>query len=94
MTFKFDPAKDALNRVKHGLSLQVAEELEWDVALGWIDIRRDYGEERIIALCPRGDRLYCVVFVERGPVRRVVSLRRANRREVKHYVKATESEAD
>nr|WP_235923244.1 BrnT family toxin [Candidatus Chlorobium masyuteum] len=27
-----------------------------------------------------------MAFVDRGDVRRVISLRRANRREVKHYV--------
>jgi uncharacterized protein len=30
--------------------------------------------------------LYYVAFVDRVRVRRIISLRRANRREVKHYV--------
>jgi hypothetical protein len=30
--------------------------------------------------------LYFVAFVDREGVRRIISLRRANRREVKHYV--------
>ena len=40
----------------------------------------------MIALAPKTDILYYVAFVDRGEVRRIVSLRRANRREVKHYV--------
>jgi uncharacterized DUF497 family protein len=31
---------------------------------------------------------YTVAFVDRGEVRRIISLRRANRREVKHYVQS------
>ena len=38
------------------------------------------------ALVPRGNRLYFVAFTDRGNVRRVISLRYAERREVKHYV--------
>jgi uncharacterized DUF497 family protein len=32
--------------------------------------------------------LYCVAFVNRGEARRTSSLRRANRREAKHYVES------
>jgi uncharacterized DUF497 family protein len=35
---------------------------------------------------PKTQILYYVAFVDRGDVRRIISLRRANRREVKHYV--------
>ncbi len=40
----------------------------------------------MIALAPKTEVQYCVAFVDRGDVRSVISLRRANRREVKHYV--------
>jgi uncharacterized protein len=76
---------DASNREKHGVSLALAGELEWDLALVWIDTRLDYGETRIIALAPRARILYYVAFVDRGETRRIISLRRANRREVEHY---------
>jgi uncharacterized DUF497 family protein len=84
----FDPSKDQLNRGKHGLSLALAVELDWEEALVWVDDREDYGETRMIALAPRTGILYYVAFVDRGRVRRIISLRRANRREVKHYVQA------
>ena len=86
MQIEFDPAKDALNQAKHGVSLAVASELDWEAALVWIDDRVEYGELRMIALAPKTEILYYVAFVDRGEVRRVISLRRANRREVKHYV--------
>jgi uncharacterized DUF497 family protein len=42
----------------------------------------------MIALAPNTEILYYVAFVDRGNVRRIISLRRANRREVKHYVES------
>jgi uncharacterized DUF497 family protein len=68
------------------VSLSMAGELDWEVALVWIDVRFEYYETRMIALAPKTEILYYVAFVVRGEVRRIISLRRANRREVKHYV--------
>jgi uncharacterized protein len=86
MQIEFDPAKDAANKTKHGVSLALAGELDWDAALVWVDSRFEYDELRMIALAPKTETLYYVAFLELGDVRRVISLRRANRREVKHYV--------
>ena len=86
MRIEFDPAKDESNQAKHGVSLALAAELDWEAALVWFDIRFEYDELRMIALAPKSSILYYVAFVDRGEVRRVISLRRANRREVKHYV--------
>jgi len=86
MSIEFDPAKDAANQAKHGISLALAGELDWEAALVWIDERLDYPELRMIALAPKTEILYYVAFVDRGEARRIISLRRANRREVKHYV--------
>lgn len=89
MQIEFDPDKDLANKAKHGVSLALADELDWDAALVWIDERFDYGEVRMIALAPETATLYYVAFVLRGEIHRIVSLRRANRREVKHYVQNT-----
>ena len=86
MQIEFDPDKDAANLEKHGVSLTLAIELDWEAALVWIDDRIEYGELRMIALAPKSEILYYVAFVDRGEARRIISLRRANRREVKHYV--------
>lgn len=87
MQIEFDPDKDAANQAKHGVSLALAAELDWDAALVWFDNRFEYNELRMIALAPETNVLYYVAFVDRGEIRRIISLRRANRREVKHYVK-------
>jgi len=95
MQIDFDPAKDAANRDKHGLSLGEAARMEWGSAVLWPDVRFDYGEERMCALGYVGARLYFVVFVDRPAgedndgkpqcIRRIISLRRANPREEKRY---------
>jgi uncharacterized protein len=82
----FDPAKDKINIASHGLSLSFAKKLIWDEALVWVDPRFEYDELRMVGLVPEGNRLYYVAFVDRGEVRRIISLRNAERREVKHYV--------
>ena len=88
MRIEFDPTKDAANETKHGVSLSIAGELDWESALVWVDDRFEYNEIRMIALAPKTAILYYVAFVDRGEVRRIISLRRANRREVKHYVES------
>jgi uncharacterized DUF497 family protein len=88
MRIEFDPEKDRANRDRHGVSLVLAVELDWEAALVWVDERFDYDETRMIALAPKTGILYYVAFVDRGEVRRIISLRRATRREVKHYVQS------
>ena len=87
MNVTFDPAKDALNLAKHGFSLLDAVGFEWETAVVWPDTRRDYGEPRMAALGYIGLRIMSVVFVDRPPEqateRRIISLRKANSREVK-----------
>ena len=45
----------------------------------------DYGEPRHIGYGPIGRRLYCVVFVDQGGTLRIISLRKANNREIDRY---------
>ena len=87
MNITFDAEKDAANRAKHGVSLVDAERLEWDTLSARLDRRRDYGELRVIGFAYVGLRLFCAVFTDRGDERRVISLRKANAREVADYAK-------
>lgn len=70
---------------KHGLSLEWASELDWDAMMVRFDERRNYGEARMVGFAPIADRLYCVVYTDRGDQRRIISLRKANSREVLDY---------
>ena len=85
MLIDFDSAKNAANLAKHGLPLSFAALLDWNLANIRNDRRRDYGEPRMCAVVPCGLRIYFVAFVDRPEARRIISLRRANRREVKKY---------
>jgi uncharacterized protein len=85
MQITFDLQKDDINTEKHGVSLALAEQLEWDSLIAIEDNRQDYGEIRMIGFAPIADRVYCVVYVDRNLQRRIISLRKANQREVNRY---------
>ena len=85
MEIVFNTAKDATNKEKHGVSLGAASDFEWDEAVTWPDERKDYGEARMVGIGYIGNRLYVIVFVDRGDERRIISLRKANKREESIY---------
>lgn len=86
MQFTYEPSKDAQNGDKHGVPPSDTGNLEWDTLLAIPDDRKDYGESRMIGFVLMGERLFCVVYVDRDEVRRIISLRKANNREVQFYV--------
>lgn len=85
MQITYDEAKNAANIAKHGVALADADRFEWDTAIVWADTREDYAEARMVALGYIGLRIHCVVYVDRATVRRIISLRKANKREVQRY---------
>ncbi len=93
MDISFDPAKNARNIDVHGVALSRAADLDWSRALIWQDTRRDYGEQRFLAIATIEFRLHVVVYTPRGGKMHVISLRKANRREVRHYESQVEIEA-
>ena len=82
--YVFDPAKDAVNRAKHGVSLALAEILFAGPHVSMAD-RFNYGEVREVAFGLINNRLFVCVYADREAERRVISLRKANQREVKRY---------
>lgn len=59
------------------------------------DTRKDYGETRWIGIGTIRGRTAVVVFAERGPETiRIISLRKATRRERKQYEKAIQNELE
>jgi uncharacterized DUF497 family protein len=67
------------------LSFEQAAEFDFETALFTIDDRHDYSEVRYRALGLIDQRLHALVFVEIADGIRVISFRKANKREVKHY---------
>ncbi len=85
MDISFDAAKDARNIATRGISFEQAIAFEWDTALIVADTRKDYGELRYQAVGLIADRLHVLVFTPRSGKTHVISLRKANKREVKRY---------
>lgn len=84
--YEWDRDKSAENLAKHGVAFAEAEDFEWDTALTFPDVRRRYDEPRNVSFGFIGPRLYALVWTPRGTIVRVISLRKANRREIKRYV--------
>lgn len=90
--FTADPAKNARNVVERGIDLvQGATAFGFDTAVVATDDRRDYGEIREVATGFVGPRLHVLVFTMRGDALHVISLRKANDREIRAYVRKIEA---
>ena len=87
MHITFDPAKNRLNIANHGMSLALAEQLEWDLMVCREDDRAAYGEFRLQCFAPIADQLYCVICIEDDDHYRIISLREATPTEVRSYVR-------
>ena len=85
LVIEFDPVKDVINREKHGLSLAEADQLDWETLKSFNDERVDYGENRQVGFAFKSRRLHAVVYTYRGMNLRIISLRKANKRERKWY---------
>jgi uncharacterized protein len=85
VTYTWDEAKRAANLAAHGIDFAEVEGFDWESALIADDIRREYGERRQTAIGPIGGRLHVCVFTHRGQARRIISLRRANQREIRKF---------
>jgi uncharacterized DUF497 family protein len=80
----FDPAKEAINLSKHGVSL--ARWVDLDIAVAFVDDRYDYGEVRYRAYGYIDGVAYCLAFTSRNGKVRPISLRRVHTKEMKRYV--------
>lgn len=85
---EFDSAKEAVNLAKHHVSLADAEILLAGPHVIEVDDRAEYGEERIIATGNIAGRLHVCIYTLRGMTYRIISLRKANGREVDAYRKS------
>ena len=80
----FDPAKEAINLSKHGVSL--ARSVDLDIAVAFVDDRYDYGEVRYRAYGYIDGVAYCLALTSRNGKVRPISLRRVHTKEMKRYV--------
>ena len=81
MEFEWDPAKSAATERQRGIDFDRAAEIFLGKRVEWADDRKHYGEPRIRAVGESAGELLHVVYTERGEVIRIISARRANRKE-------------
>ncbi len=91
MGISFDPSKSQRNELERGLPFSLVEELDWSTAWMVEDVRENYGERRYLVLGVIRERLHALVFTPREGRVHVISLRKANQREVKQYAQETKS---
>jgi len=85
MIFEWDEAKSARNARERGLPFEIAAALFDGPVLESPDGRRDYGEARVKAVGMVNRVVMVCVYTDRGDVRRIISLRVANRKERDGY---------
>ncbi|MEY4698231.1 MAG: hypothetical protein RIT14_2659 [Pseudomonadota bacterium] len=81
----WDEAKRQANRAKHGIDFATLDGFDWATAQIELDLRRDYGEERVNAVGIISGRLHKLTFTPRNRRIRIISLRKANRREQRKW---------
>jgi uncharacterized DUF497 family protein len=91
MQLEFDEAKSARNAKARGIGFERFAEMDLARALSVEDTRVEYGERRFRLLGLIDGRLHVAVITYRGDRVRVISLRRANRREERKYAKEFQS---
>ncbi len=90
MEFEWDERKSAANEAKHDVSFRLAVEIFRGPRIEIIDLRRDYGEVRVIAVGLSGTRLLRVVYTRRNGVIRIISAWKASKRDRKNFETARE----
>ena len=84
--FEWDEQKAERNQSKHSISFPFATRaFDDENRVTVIDHRYDYGETRYITLAKIDNRVYVVAFTIRSSNIRLLSARKANKREVKRY---------
>lgn len=91
MIITYDSRKNLRNIQERGLDFNLALQLDWHTAIVTLDHRKDYEETRYIASAMLARRLHILVFCETNDGIRVISFRKANKREQQHYEQASKT---
>ena len=84
MMFEWDDEKSHSNQVKHGIDFDAAKAL-WDDA-NRVEIQSPYPlESRSVLIGKLDKKLWTAIFTMRGSAIRIISVRRARKKEAKLY---------
>lgn len=86
MEFEYDPQKSQVNKTKHGLDFEEAQQIWEDIDRLEVPISRIVdGEERSLMIGRISEKLWTAVFTQRGSAIRLISVRRARKKEEEEY---------
>jgi uncharacterized protein len=88
MGYEYDDEKSARTLRERGIDFEFAARLFDGDFIEYEDQRAAYGETRHVAIGPIDHMLFAVVYSWRGARRRIISARRASRRERRAYHQA------
>jgi len=83
--FEWDEAKSLRNQLQRGFDFDYASRIFQSSTFERADLRRPYGETRILSIGQVGADILTVVYTRRGVRRRIISARPADRRERDAY---------
>jgi len=83
----WDEAKRRNNRKIHGLDFEGCEAIWDNFTITREDIRRAYGEKRLVAFDLLEGGVVVIVYTERSTGPHIISLRRAEKYETRYYFK-------
>jgi len=82
--FEWDDKKSSSNKIKHGIAFDTAKDL-WNDS-NRVKIETSYSiEERTILIGKVKNKLWTAIFTQREDTIRIISVRRARKRETKLY---------
>jgi uncharacterized DUF497 family protein len=85
MEFTWDEAKSDRNFLERGFGYDFAAQIFEGPIIEWCDIRKDWREIRIVAVGSIEGKIFTVVYTERENVRRIISARRARKKEIESW---------
>jgi uncharacterized DUF497 family protein len=85
----WDEKKRAANLREHRIDFNEVYRFDWQTAVVFVDDREDYGELREVAIGFIDPGLYVLTFTRRGEQTRIISLRKAEKSDVRKYAEAT-----
>ena len=82
MDFEWDETKSDRNRRIRSFGFDLAVLVFKGPVVTWSDVRKDWGEARVVAIGLVEERILAVVYVDRGDIRRIISARPARKKEI------------
>ena len=87
MNIEYDQSKREKTLLERGIDFARAAEVFAGIHFTAEDTRQDYGEVRNITVGKLDARLVVMVWTQRNQTRRIISMRKANEREIKRFEK-------